>query len=472
MMQTKILIPEFLLPLADVFARWGQPVYLVGGCVRNRLLGLPASDLDACGPALPQSVADRLGAAGFTVIPRAMDFGTVEIHLPSPQGRQIVEYTTLRQDSYRPGGGHRPDRVTFTESLEQDARRRDFTLNAIYAHMGTGELLDPLGGLEHLRQGRLVAADRPEIIFSQDGLRLMRAVRFASQLGMDIDPDSWQALVDYRDNLADVKAERVQVEFSKILLSDDAYPMRGGERGPLKGLHLLIAGGLMGHILPELLEGKGMDQRPDYHAYDVLEHQLRTCAAMPPVLPLRLAGLVHDLGKPACRRESGCYLDHMRVGEALARSRLGQGGLRYDRVTVDRVARLIRNHMYDISGTAKDSTLRRFFLRLGLANSWDLVLLREGDITGSGIRRGEARRWRRILGEMIAQQVPFNRGQLAVTGRELLGRLGLSPGPEVGALLEKLYLHCANHPQDNRPERLLRLARGYLPKTDKKESTT
>ena len=97
---------------------------MVGGYVRNRLLGLPVSDLDACGPALPQSVANRLGAEGFTVIPGPWIFGTVEIHLPGPQGRQIVEYTTLRRDSYRPGGGHRPDRVTFTENLEQDARRR------------------------------------------------------------------------------------------------------------------------------------------------------------------------------------------------------------------------------------------------------------------------------------------------------------------------------------------------------------
>lgn len=469
MMPAKLSIPEFLLPLADAFARWGQPVYLVGGYVRNRLLGLPVSDLDACGPAQPQQVVDFLSGQGFTVVPRAMDFGTVEIHLPSPLGRQIVEYTTLRQDSYRPGGGHRPECVTFTEDLTLDAKRRDFTLNAIYAHMGTGELLDPLGGLEHLRQGLLVTADQPGVIFSQDGLRLMRAVRFACQLGMRIDSASWQALVDYRDNLADVKAERIQAEFSKILLSDDAYPMRGGERGPLRGLHLLIAGGLMGFILPELLEGAGMDQRPDYHAYDVLEHQLRTCAAMPPVLPLRLAGLVHDLGKPACRRESGSYLDHMRVGEAMARARLGQGGLRYDSATVGRVARLIRHHMYDISGTAKDSTLRRFFLRLGLANSWDLVLLREGDITGSGIRRGEAGRWRHILGEMVAQQVPFDRGQLAVTGREIIQRLGLSPGPAVGAVLDKLYLHCANHPQDNHAERLLRLARGYQASTHEKE---
>ncbi len=228
--ESKIDHPESLLgsqgcfaalkALAEGLREKGFPLYVVGGAVRNSLMGIPVSDIDICSAARPQEIMELCSGMGFKCVQKAIEFGTIEIHA----GKNRFEYTTFRSDSYGEGGRHRPEAVKFTLSLEEDARRRDFTINALYCGVCDGTLHDPTGGLEDLKNGVIRAASRePYRVLNDDGLRIMRMVRFAAELGFDIDKNTFETARALRERLRDVSAERIRDELNKILLSDIKY---------------------------------------------------------------------------------------------------------------------------------------------------------------------------------------------------------------------------------------------------------
>jgi len=453
----RIAIPDELSPLAAAFARAGVPVYAVGGLVRNSLLGLPPSDIDVCSRLTPDEVARAMPPLGVRVIPKAAEMGTVELHF----GGVRVEHTTFRREAYAEGGAHRPREVAFGANLEEDARRRDFSVNALYAELSSGEVLDPTGGLDDLTQTALrTTSGDPDDILRSDALRVLRLVRFACELGFAIETETWLAAKRNAPKLTDIAAERRRDEFVKLLLCDARYPSLGRDelRSPLRALRLLEELDVWNALVPALIEARGMEQRPDYHRYDVLEHSFRVCAETPADETLRLAGLLHDIGKPACFHAAGNFYEHDAYSERMTREALTN--LRFPKRTIENVCLLVRNHMYDIQGQAKETTLRVRFATLGREVARQLILLREADVRGSGRDTTfVATRWRVLLNKMRSDGTPFSERELAVTGDELMAATGLPEGEALGRLKRELFLRCVKRPKDNDKETLLRIAR-------------
>ncbi len=478
---TNTQYPTELTQLARLYEEAGAALYAVGGMPRNAQLGLPPSDMDICSKMLPEDVLLVCKAHDYKCIPKALQFGTVEIHA----GGYHFEHTTFRGDVYGEGGTHRPEAVRFSETLQDDAFRRDFTCNALYADILTGELIDPTGGIEDIKNRLIRATSKnPAAILQDDGLRVLRLIRFACELGFDIEEATWQAACENVGGLKDIAWERKRDELNKILLSDVRYPgLTEGQPSPvLRGLTLLHEMGALPYLIPELLEGDGVTQRPQYHAYDVLRHNLHACAEAPPTLTMRLAGLLHDIGKPAALREKGLppdagghavnpaellphgttpMLGHDILGVPISRVILER--LRYSAALIEEVAFLVEQHMYDLNGRARETTLRAKFASIGYERALRLCEIREADVRGSGLSPYfQAARWRAVLNKMQLEGAPFSEKDLQCTGKDIMEWLNLPPGEKVGEIKRKLLLHCARHPGDNKPERLRRIATGMM----------
>ena len=453
----KILIPENLLPLAEAFAKENTEVFAVGGLVRNALLSLPPSDIDVCSRLSPQQIVERMPKHNIRVIEKAAEMGTVELHFDGV----IVEHTTFRKEAYAQGGEHRPSMVTFGESLTDDAWRRDFSINALYANLSSGEVFDPTGGIPDLEKKmiRTTSAD-PDDILRSDALRVLRLVRFACELGFAIDETTWQAAKRNAAKLSDIAPERRRQELVKILLTDARYPSLGRDelRSPLRGLRLLDELDVWDYLVPEFNLARGMAQRPDHHRYDVLEHSFRACIAAPPTERLRLAGLLHDVGKPDCKRETGKQYEHDLFGARISKRVLSE--LRFPTKMISEVSALVEGHMYDIQHMAKQDTLRVKFASWGRERTQEQILLREADIRGCGYDVDYvAEDWRALYATMLTDGTPFSERELAITGKQLMEASGLPEGKELGELKKSLFLHCVKHPQDNNFARLTQLAK-------------
>ena len=452
----QIRIPDNLAPVARAFFSAGVSAYAVGGLVRNSLLRLPPADMDVASPRTPAPVTDLFAGSNVRVVEKAAEFGTVE--LLGPDGL-IVEHTAFRRESYPAGGAHRPETVTLGGTLISDAFRRDFTVNALYADLSTGEVTDPTGGLSDLAKGvlRTTSAD-PDDILRSDALRVLRLARFSGELGFVPEPDTLAAAVRHAPGLMDVAAERRREELIKILLCDRKYGRNAS--AVLSALELLATLGAWPALVPEMDAGRGTPQRPDHHRYDVQGHLFHACAAAPATLTLRLAALLHDIGKPACRAETGSMRLHDEYSERIARRVLTE--LRFPKAVVAEVCAIVLDHMYDVQNTGREETLRVRFARWGRERTLQMIAMREADIRGCGYNEAyENLRWRALYDRMLAEGAPFSQGELALTGKEIMAALDMGPGEKVGLLKERLLDHCARHPEDNTKERLLLRLKDY-----------
>ena len=450
-----IAVTQALEDLARIFQSGGAVLYTVGGMVRNNLLSLPVQDVDICSPMRIEDAEALLRENGIKTKQKGAFFGTLDIEF---QGERF-EYASFRAERYGEGGDHKPSVVTFGATLEEDAFRRDFTVNALYYDILGGEVIDPTGGIEDLQAKRIRATSPdPDIILRDDGLRILRMARFAAELGFTVEENTLLSAKRNSGGLCDIAPERIREELDKILLSDIRY-LKGKER-VLDGLELLRDCRALDVILPELAAGRGIEQRKEYHAYDVETHMLHTAAAAPARLHLRLAGLLHDVGKPVAYRNTGKMYDHDKIGTGISREILSR--LRYPNHIIDKVTTLVRWHMYDLNGSAKESTLRRRFARWGREASHDLVAIREADVHGSGIIQGEvksAERWKKFLLRMDVEHAPFHPNDLNCTGKDIMQWLSLPPSPRIGEIKAQLLLHCACHPKDNCRERLQKITK-------------
>jgi tRNA nucleotidyltransferase (CCA-adding enzyme) len=450
--------PKSLIKISQIFAAHGYTLYLVGGYVRNIVLGLPGGDFDICSCASPDKAIKIAKEAGLVVIEKALSLGTVELRLKTDHGWDAFEHTTWRRDFYPPSGDHRPYRVEFTTDMREDAQRRDFAVNALYMNITSGEIMDPTGrGLDDAKGEILhAAAENPDITIRDDGLRIMRMARFAAELGFDVATDLMDTAQRHAALLADISAERKQIELKKILLSDIKYAsMTKG--GPLHGLTLLKRTGALKYILPRLWEGDGVAQLAQYHEYDVLEHGLHACAAAPPVWELRLAALLHDIGKPAALRRSGNMYGHEIIGETLARDEMNE--LKMDNKTKAAVLPIIRNHMFDLEAKAKPKTIRKRAVMLGREGFERLIALRRADVIGSGkdvATIPSAENWQNELTRMMKEHVPWRVQDLAITGKDIAEMLDIPPSPVIGRILEQLHKECVQKPAQNNKDLLKR----------------
>jgi len=435
-------------------------VYLVGGYVRDKLLGRPLpNDVDLVleGDALElaQFLYERGVADHHPVTyPR---FGTAMVHV----GDTLVELVTARAESYH-DASRKPQEVRPATLLE-DALRRDFTVNTLLENLHTGEILDPLGvGLQDLRAQILRTPRDPHETFYEDPLRMLRAVRFAAQLGFTIDQNAYQAILEQAERLAIVSIERIQAEFTRLMDSPHAH----------RGLQMLLETGLLHQFGQPLLPMVGCTQN-EYHLYDVWGHSLKTVEYIDPsgldmpAWEVRLAALLHDVGKPATRTvgEDGTvhFYEHERVGARIAADWLRH--LRYSNATIERVAKLVKLHMRPGFYTPQwsDAAVRRLIRDAGELLE-PLLRLAEADIKAqrADVPHADIPALRARIQALQAVQ-PKEHWRSPLTGDQLMQRFGLKQGPVVGQLkryLEEQVIEGNLAPDD--VERAWQLAEQYL----------
>lgn len=422
----------------------GHAAYLVGGGVRDALLGRPGKDWDIATDARPERILDLFPAGRYE-----NRFGTVTIG--------GVEVTTFRRDHVY-ADHRRPDSVTFSDDILEDLARRDFTVNAIAwgrAASAPAEPMwvDPTDGLQDLELRRLRAVGDPQARFEEDALRLLRAARLAAQLGFEIDGPTREQMAAKADLARWVSNERVGAELRRMLTADP----------PSAGFRILAEAGLLAPLVPELAAQVGLPQTKAT-GHDLWQHSLATLDAAAQLDPhnqqLRLAALLHDVGKPETFAD-GRFIGHDIEGARIAARLLIR--FAFPRTEVDRVAQLIRWHMFSYERHWTNAAVRRFLRRVGSALVEDLLTLRQADNVGSGLPQdaGDLDQLRRRVRSELEAGVPLGLPQLAVDGRDLMAELGLHPGPHIGRLLDRLLDSVVADPTRNTRQRLLADARAW-----------
>jgi tRNA nucleotidyltransferase (CCA-adding enzyme) len=421
----------------------GHEAVLVGGCVRDLLRGEVPGDWDVATSAPPAEVSALFPGSSWE-----NRFGTVTL-----PGAPSVEVTTYRSESGY-ADRRRPDEVTFHGSLRDDLARRDFTINAIAwlpdaPEASAGRLVDPFGGIDDLRRGRIRAVGDPLARVAEDALRILRGVRFALRFGFAIDPATEAALAAAAPTTTGLSAERVRDEIHR-LLDDPAI------RPTLAFAHWEKLG-LLAALLPELAALRGIPQAKPL-AGDALDHSLRTAEALAPADPvLRVAGLLHDVGK-APTRSAGHFIGHEVVGARMAEAAMRR--LRFGADEVARVREVVRHHMFDYDPAWTDAAVRRFIRRVRPDRLDDLFALREADNVASGSGEPQDGGLSELRARIADQRsAPIATHHLAIDGHDLQRELGMEPGPQMGRVLDRLMEAVLDEPELNDRATLLRLAR-------------
>jgi tRNA nucleotidyltransferase (CCA-adding enzyme) len=441
-------VPEEPRRVLATLWRQGHAAYLVGGGVRDALLGRTETDWDVATDARPERLLQIFPEGRYE-----NRFGTVTI--------SGVEATTFRRDHVY-GDHRRPDSVTFSDNLDEDLLRRDFTVNAIaWGRPGdeAGQAsvepgwVDPTGGLADLEARRLRAVGEPSRRFDEDSLRLLRAARLAAQLGFEIEPATRAAMRESAHLVGWVSSERIGGELRRMIAAEP----------PSAALRILDETGLLAGVLPELAAQKGISQ-DKIHGHDLWDHSLATLDAAaaidPPNQHLRLAALLHDIGKPQTFAD-GRFLGHDIEGARAAEELLAR--LAFPRRETELIGRLVRHHMFHYQPNWTNAAVRRFVRRVGRDIVHDLLLLRQADNVGSGraADSGNLDELRRRLAAEFAAGAPLTLGELAVDGHDIITQLGIEPGPLVGQLLERLLDSVIADPERNSREVLLADARAW-----------
>ena len=437
-------IPPHVLDLLRSLWSAGHAAFVVGGSVRDPLMGRPTSDQwDLATSASPERMLELF--AGEAVYENS--FGTVVVRR---DGQPETEITTFRSD-HDYADFRRPHRIEFTDSIELDLARRDFTVNAMAWGARAGDrptFVDPHGGRADLEARLLRAVGEPEERFREDALRMVRAIRLAATLDFAIEPATLAGITAQAELVAHLSGERIAVELSKLL----AAPR------PSVGLRLLADTGLLDPISPELAAQRGVPQNK-VPGEDLWDHTLRSVdAAIAEPPRLRLAALLHDMGKPSTFSD-GRFLRHEAVGAELAATFLDR--LRWPHAERDRVVHLVRQHMFGYQSSWSDTAVRRFIAKVGRDALDDLFRLREADNIGSGSEpsAGHLDVLRTRVAAELAANVVLDRHGLAVDGDDLMAELGLAPGPGLGRILDRLLEAVIADPRRNRRDALLKLAR-------------
>ncbi|MBI2452894.1 MAG: HD domain-containing protein [Parcubacteria group bacterium] len=439
-------IPQEVLRVMEELGRKGFEAYVVGGCVRDLLLGKEPEDWDIATNAAPEEVQK--------IFPRTFyknKFFTVTVLTESldPKLGQI-EVTAFRSE-FEYEDRRRPSKVEPAKTIEEDLSRRDFTINAIALRPGTGKpsLADPYDGQKDLKKKIVRCVGNPKERFEEDALRLMRAVRFAATLGFSIEQETLEALRSHAHLLKDISKERIRDEFSKIRMADRAQ----------EGIEQLRETTLLQHIIPELLEGYGVIQNK-HHIYTVWEHQVRSLAYAAKQkwsLEVRLASLLHDVAKPRAKRGEGLdstFYNHDAIGGRMTDDILTR--LKFSRNTTDYVAMLVRYHMFYYNvGEVSESSVRRLLRKVGPEHMEDLLKVRMADRIGSGVPKAEPYKLRhlRYAIEKVSKD-PLSPKMLALKGNDIMDILKIAPGPKIGQILAVVLAEVLEDPARNSRETL------------------
>ena len=465
----KIKIPELLREFGSFFTKAGFKAYLVGGAVRDMLMKVPPHDWDIATNATPQDVIKLFKF----VVPTGIEHGTVTVHFKGTE----IEVTTFRTEAGYSDGRH-PDSINYAATIEEDLARRDFTMNAIAASLEDGQLVDPYGGQEDIKKKLIRTVGLAHERFMEDGLRPVRALRFASKLGFSIEKDTYSEIFkeEIQKKALSISIERFRDEFEKILKS----PL------PSVGLKLLEETGLLALFIPEFSVCRGCVQS-DYrafHKFDVLDHLFYACDGAPSSkLNVRLAALFHDIGKPAAKRlvretvldgekkdgstkeiETVTFYNHEALGEKITRSLMIR--LKFSNEMINNVCHLVKEHMFHYEANWSDAAVRRFIMRVQPECMEDLYDLRLADMYGMYNEKVDLRYSASIellleLKERIQKELDKNSAislkSLAVNGRDLM-EAGIPAGKELGRILNELLNCVVEDPEMNDKPKLLEVA--------------
>lgn len=421
-------------------------LYEVGGCVRDRLLSVGGADIDICSKLRVEDVKTLLSNADFEVLDKNMRLGTLHIR----RGSRTYEYTAFRTDSYRrERGNHCPSSVRFTSDISADALRRDFTCNAVYYDILRDRYVDLLGGVEDIERRLLRTVDEPEKVFEADGLRILRLVRFAAELGFEPEGRTLEVAKSNSWRVKDIAAERIRDELKKIFVADERHPELGLKGAHVKGLRLLDELGLIDLLLPEVAALKGLAQPVKYHKFDAFEHSVKTFEAAAP--QIRWAALLHDVGKAPAMKSDGNMYAHAVYGEGMVTAILAR--LKFSTAEAERISRLVGCHMADVGGNTSEAKLRRFIVRHADIID-DLCLLMDADAYATKELPHERNRLRWQLEFMRSEGLPLKIADLKVDGRDLIA-LG-APEKQRGRLLCDLLEETALNPLLNDREKAIK----------------
>lgn len=407
------------------------------------LLGRKAYDFDIATNATPEQVKSLFPR----IIPTGIAHGTVTI----PFQGLMIECTTFRTETGF-SDGRRPDAVHYAGTIEEDLSRRDFTMNSIAVSLKDGALIDPFGGQLDIRQKIIRSVGNAVERFSEDGLRPVRAVRFASQLHFTIEEHTLKAIPLSLSVTSKVAYERIRDEFSKIVLSSV----------PSNGLYFMEETGLLTLLFPELADCRGVTQKGS-HVYDVLDHLFHACDASVPSLEIRLAALLHDIGKPESMTTNASgeilFYNHEVYSERIAEQILNR--LRYPLKTIKTVCHLIKNHMFHYESNWTNAAVRRFIARTGVDFIEALFELRKADsaaIYGNKPHQPLLEEFQDRIDQILKERTAFSLKDIAVNGSDIAA-LGVRPGPVTGVLLNELLEAVLEDPSLNTRDRLLEIVR-------------
>jgi poly(A) polymerase/tRNA nucleotidyltransferase (CCA-adding enzyme) len=445
----KNLIPAYVQEIVSKLQDAGFSAYLVGGCVRDLILNKTPKDWDITTSANPEEIMSVFENTFYE-----NTFGTVGVKIEKETGEtEIVEVTPYRTEGDYSDGRH-PNSVSFSDNIKDDLLRRDFTMNAIAYDPIKDIVIDEYDGLTDIKDKVIRAVGDPVKRFAEDGLRLIRAVRFASEIGFMINIDTQNAIISESANLKKIAIERIRDEFNKILMS----------KQPALGIAMAQKLGLLAIFCPELDSSVHVKQN-QAHSYDVFEHLLRSCQCAADKdwrLEIRLAALFHDIGKPPTKRGSETqditFYGHEVVGAKMSKVILER--MKYPTKTIEVVTNLIRWHMF-FSDTEQitASAVRRMIVNVGKEYIWDLIDLRVCDRVGTGRPKENPyrlRKYRALIDEAMLD--PIDVGMLKVDGNTLIKDLNIQPGPVIGLTLNALLEEVLEDPKLNTYEYLSKRA--------------
>lgn len=438
-------IPEEIKKVTDRLEEKEFEAFLVGGCVRDGLLEKTPKDWDVATNAKPKEV-EKIFKKTYS----DNKFGTVTVLTGSDdKALQEVEITPYRTEENYKDGRH-PEKLEWADSIEEDLSRRDFTINALAYRPAKERLVDLFKGKEDLEKGVVRAVGDPQERFTEDSLRMMRAARFATTLEFKIEEKTKKAIKENAELLKRISNERIRDELLKIVMDKNAAV----------GIELLRRLGLLEFIIPELVEGYGVDQNK-HHIYDCYEHSilsLQYAAKQDYNMHVRVAALLHDVAKPTVKEgegEEATFYNHEVVGKRQAEKILKR--LKFSKKDIKKIVKLVRYHLFYYNvGEVSESSVRRLVRNVGKENIDDLIKVRKADRIGSGVPKAEPYKLRHL--QYVIEKVsrdPISTGMLKIDGDDVMKILDLSPGPKVGDILTILLSKVLSDPEKNKKEVLI-----------------
>ena len=455
-----IRVPEELVVLAEIFKKNKEKLYIVGGYIRNQILGVSDKyniDIDVCSSANPEKIIKFLEKTDFKTNFMNKELGVIEI-----KRNLKIEHATFRKEKYSFSGVHLPDNIEFIKDLNEDAKRRDFRCNALYYDILEEELIDPFDGLKDIEKRIIQTTLKPEIIFNDDAERILRMVRFAVTLGFGIETKTYEEAKNSAYKIKFISKARIRDEFSRIVLADTKYPfLLDNKYAHVRGILMLADIGILGHILPSLEMIRTSNIIEDRGKL-LFEHVMNVFAFAKP--QIRLSALLHDVGKAKVFLETRKFNGGDEFAEILIEKDLGQEGLSYSRKVVERVKNVVSNLNYNKYCLENKKNIRRFIIK-NIETLELIINLKDAIVLDKTNQKKKSLSALILFNEyqkMKRKETPFNLNELKINGDVIIKLYPNINKVKIGEILNILFEKCIDKPQYNNEERLINITKQLI----------